>query len=312
MASKGFNPLDYFFLLRPLILIPCWDFFLIGAYLAAGKAGSILPLIVPLLVYTFIMAGVYILNQLTDIKTDAVNKKLFLLANGYVSKTAASVEMVLLWAVALALSFRYGPAFIALIVVSLIMGILYSIPPVKLKGKPFLDTLSNGIGYGMINFAAGWLVLGAFRWSIFGYFVPYFLSICAVFINTAIVDMTGDMKAGEITTAVMLKEGRSYVASTVLMAAAAGVALLRRDLVCLIPAALSLPLFAYAAVSYLVRRKVNRTVTIASFRLPGAFFTVMTVIIYPWYGVFLVLLIALMRIYYRTRFAMNYPTLTGG
>ncbi|HEX7319479.1 MAG TPA: UbiA family prenyltransferase [bacterium] len=312
MVNRKLFQLDYLFILRPLILIPCWDFLLIGVYLAVGKNGFTRQISVPLLIYTFIMGGVYILNQIMDIETDTINKKLFLLSGGYVTKMGAYIEMFLIWAVAIALSFRYNAIFIIFIVISLVMGILYSVPPFKLKGKPILDTLSNGIGYGMVNFAVGWLVVRQFEPAMFWFFGPYFLSISAVFINTTIVDMEGDENAGDITTAVFLKEGASYIASTILMAGAICVSILRRDFVCLIPAALSFPLFIYAAVYYFVKQEVSRNMTIASFRVPGVLFTVMTVILCPWYALFLVVLIWIMRVYYKIRFDMTYPTLTSG
>jgi 1,4-dihydroxy-2-naphthoate octaprenyltransferase len=131
-------------------------------------------------------------------------------------------------------------------------------------------------------------------------------------VNTTIVDIEGDKRAGDITTAVFLKEGASYIVSTVLMAGAIAVSVIRRDLVCLIPAALSFPLFVYTAAHYLLKQEVARKLTIASFRLPGVLFTIMALILFPWYGIFLVVLLAVMRIYYKTRFGMTYPTLTGG
>jgi 4-hydroxybenzoate polyprenyltransferase len=311
-GKKNSSLLDYFFILRPLILIPCWDFLLIGVYLAVGRNGFTRQISIPLLIYTFIMGGVYILNQIMDIETDTINKKLFLLSGGYVTKIGAYIEIFLIWAVAIALSFRYHFCFVIVIIISLVMGVLYSVPPIKLKGMPILDTLSNGIGYGMVNFAVGWLIVRGFEPAMFWYFLPYFLSISAVFINTTIVDMEGDKIAGDITTAVLLREGASYVISTILMAGAICVSIARRDLVCLIPAALSFPLFVYTVVYYFAKQRVNRNFTIASFRVPGVLFTVMTVILCPWYAVFLIVLIWIMRIYYKARFGMTYPTLTGG
>lgn len=258
------------------------------------------------------MGGVYILNQLTDIETDRLNKKLFLIAGGLVSVRAAYTEMVILWVAAILLSLRFGWLFLLFIVVSIALGIMYSLPPVKLKGKPVLDTLANGIGYGMINFAVGWLLVSSFDPSMFIRFVPYFLSISAVFINTTIVDIEGDRQAGENTTGVFLGPRLSGAVSTLIMAAAIVFAYLQRDYICLIPAALSWPLFIYSAGYSLVRGSVSRRAAIASFRLPGLVFTVITAVLYPIYFVVLVILLLSMRLYYRKRFGMTYPTLARG
>ena len=258
------------------------------------------------------MGGVYILNQITDIETDRVNKKLFILSEGHVPIRHAYIEMILLWVIALLLSIKFSFVFLIFIVVSLVLGVLYSVPPIKLKGKPILDTLANSFGYGMINFAVGWLIVASFDFAMFIKFIPYFLSISAVFINTTVVDIRGDREAGEITTAVLLGEQVSLVCSTVLISAAIISAYVMKDLICLIPAVLSFPFFVYGALYALLRKKQNRRLTIFSFRLPGLLFTLATIYLYPVYAVFLIVIFLAMRFYYKKRFGISYPTLAQG
>lgn len=303
---------DYIFILRPLILIPVWDFFLIGNYLASPPSRFALKPFLGLGVYTMLMGGVYILNQITDISTDRLNKKLFILAEQFIPLKNAYIEMFLLWGASLFLSWFFGLHFFFVIIVSLIIGIFYSLPPIKLKGKPFFDMLSNGIGYGIINFIAGWLMQRPFEWNIFYRFLPYFLSICAVFINTTIVDIEGDRKSGEITTSVFLGEKISYVLSSILMAGAVYTAIIKNDLICLIPASLSLPLFLYITVYCIFTNKIHRNMTILSFRLPGLIFTIIICVIYPVLIPILLIVFAGMKIYYKNRFQLDYPTLTRG
>ena len=306
------NPFDYLFILRPLILIPCWNFLLIGTYLAQQKRGFTPDILLGLVIYTALMGGVYILNQITDRETDRINKKLFLLSEDYVPVRYAYIEMILLWIVAILLALKFSYLFLIFIGISLLLGVFYSLPPVKLKGKPLLDTLSNGFGYGMINFAVGWLLVRSFDMAMFIKFVPYFLSISAVFINTTIVDIEGDRKAGEKTTAIFLGKQVSFICSTVLMAAAILTAYMMKDLVCLIPAVLSFPLFVYGAVYSLLKNKQNRKLTIASFRLPGLLFTLVTVYLFPLYSIVLLVVFFGMRLYYKKRFRINYPTFAQG
>lgn len=310
-----FNPFDYLFILRPLILIPVWNFLLIGSYLAGTRIEQLNAcphIVLSLIIYTCIMGGIYILNQIMDIETDKINKKVFLLSDGYMPVKNAYIEMIFIWLVAILLSLKFNKIFLIFILISLLMGVLYSVPPLKLKGKPILDTLINGIGYGMINFGVGWLIFKDFEWTMFLEFLPYFLSICAVFINTTVVDMEGDKMAGELTTAVFLKEGTSYIVSTILMAGAVIVSLILKDIICLIPAVISFPLFIYVSIHFLISNKINRKFTIASFRLPGLIFTIITAYLYPPYLLLLVIVLVGMRIYYKNRFGIKYPTLTGG
>jgi 4-hydroxybenzoate polyprenyltransferase len=307
-----FNPFDYFFILRPLILIPSWNFLLIGAYLSQKKLGLTDDLILGLIIYACIMGGIYIVNQIMDIETDKINNKLFLLSGGYVPKRWAYSEMILLWIVGIILSFSFGSIFLLFIALSLVLGILYSVPPFKLKGRPLVDTLANGIGYGLVNFSIGWLLVSRFDWPMFITFLPYVLSISGVFINTTIVDIEGDKKANEVTTAVFLGEKLSYIISTILMVSAIVIAFILKDLICLIPAAMSLPLFMYATVYSLTKNRTHRKVTIASFRLPGLIFTIITGLLYPPYLIILFIILMGMRMYYKVRFGMTYPTLANG
>jgi 4-hydroxybenzoate polyprenyltransferase len=195
------------------------------------------------------------------------------------------------------------------IVISILLGIFYSVPPVKLKGRPIADTLANSIGYGMINFCVGWLLIRHFELSMFSRFIPYFLSISAVFINTTIVDMKGDRRAGEITTAVFLGARVSYMVSTILMLGAVIMAFILNDYICFIPAVISLPLFIYVTVYSFKKNKVHRKLTIASFRLAGLCFTLITAFLYPPYFLILIIVLVGMRIYYKMRFGVVYPTL---
>jgi 4-hydroxybenzoate polyprenyltransferase len=306
------NPFDYFFILRPLILIPVWNFLLIGSFLADRQGRLTGDLVWGLVIYTFVMGAVYILNQIMDIETDRLNKKLFILSGGYVTVKAAYIYMGVLWLLAIGLSFRFGSVFVLFIVLSIIMGIMYSLPPIKLKGRPILDTLSNGIGYGMINFAVGWLLVREFDSSMFSQFLPYFLSISAVFINTTIVDIEGDRKARDITSGVFLGPRLSHLLSTLLMAGAIITAFMRRDYVCLIPAAVSFPLFVYTAWYVSKNNREHRKATIASFRLPGVLFTLITCVLYPVYSLIILAVLVAMRVYYKRRFGMTYPTLAQG
>jgi 4-hydroxybenzoate polyprenyltransferase len=285
---------------------------LIGSFLASRAGCITLDVTLGLVIYTFVLGGVYVLNQIMDIETDRLNKKLFLLSGGYVTVKAAYIEMAVLWVLALILSVKFGALFVFLIMLSILLGVLYSLPPIKLKGKPFLDTLANGFGYGMINFAVGWLLFRDFEWSIFSRFLPYFLSICAVFINTTIVDIEGDRKAHEVTTGVLLGPRLSHLVSTIIMAAAVISAYIQRDYICLIPAAMSFPLFVYTAGYAWMQKGINRAATIASFRLPGLIFTVITAVLFPAYFIVLVVVLVTMRLYYKQRFGITYPTLAQG
>jgi len=306
------NLFDTIFILRPLILIPVWNFLLIGNFLALQKNLFDGKVLFALLIYTAIMGGVYILNQITDIQTDRLNKKLFIISEGLISPKFAKIEMFILWILALSLSIKLGFVFFIFMIISLILGVAYSLPPIKLKGRPVLDSLVNGVGYGMINFAVGWVLHQPADFFMFLRFLPYFLSICAVFINTTIADIEGDRKAGETTTGVFFGSEYSSIISTIILIGAIGTAIYFKDYIPLIPSVISLPIFIYVVYSLFHKKKFSRRILILSFRLPGFIFTIITGYLYPGYFIFLILLFIAMRIYYKYRFGMTYPTLSGG
>ncbi len=307
--TKKINPFDYLFILRPLILIPVWNFLLIGSFIARGRAGFTPEIILALIIYTLIMGGTYIINQIVDLKSDRINKKLFLLSEGYIQIKTAFIELFILWGIAIILSLKFGSDFLLLMLLSIGLGLGYSVHPFHFKARPILDTLANGIGYGIINFAVGWVLFRELTPFILYRLLPYFLSICAIFINTTIVDIEGDKKSGALTTAVFLGPKLSYLVATFLMTGAIIFAFILKDLICLIPAIAAMPLFIYTTVYALTKNRIARKSTIASFRLPGIVFTLITAYLYPSYLFLLIIIFVGMRWYYKRRFGIAYPTL---
>ena len=94
-SSRFLGALDYVMLLRPTVLMPVWTMTLLGAYQSSQTEHGLvwlsgpLSLLWTLLLYTLIMGAVYILNQLADAETDALNNKLYLIAQNDISCRAA-------------------------------------------------------------------------------------------------------------------------------------------------------------------------------------------------------------------------------
>lgn len=293
--------LDYFFLIRPSVLIPCWTTLLLGYQHARGGVLSFAFPVRAFVLYSAIMGGSYILNQLFDIESDRRNKKLFLLSGDFIPVWAAVVEMALLWAIGVYLALKHPTGFKVFVGASLLMGILYSLPPVKLKGRPLLDLASNGLGYGLVSFLAGIAICAAVDVKACLYAIPYVLAVGGVFVNTTVVDLEGDRAAGETTTAVLLGQQASYVLSLLLVVAALVIAIFVRNYPCLITAAVSLPLFILALI------RQDRGSTTLSFRVPPFILALVAGFFFPIYLVVLVLLLVLMRWYYKKRFGYDYP-----
>jgi 4-hydroxybenzoate polyprenyltransferase len=301
---------DYLFLLRPILFVPLWTLTLTG-YFWAGEGGGTyrfawLPpgrLALSLLLYSLLMGSVYILNQIFDRDTDKLNKKLYLLAEGHVSPRAAWAECFLLIVIALSLSLLFPPGYRVFILLSLGLGILYSAPPFKLKGRPLLDILSNSIGYGGLAFMVGWLTQGGYDKAHLLKSVPYVLAVAAVFINTTVPDIEGDKKTGNITTGVFLGiRGTTLLALLAILGAVAA-SLWLGDWLCLIASAVATPLFVWAAIKGKVKPAMM------AYQLGGGALVILLCILFPWFLILLLVTFGSLWAYHRVRFGMNYPAL---
>lgn len=298
--------LDYFFLIRPSVLIPCWTLLLLGHAQARTAGWDRWLLVKAFVLYSAIMAGVYILNQLFDIESDRKNRKLFLLSGGYIPVWAAVIEMIVLWGVGLFLALAYSASFKWLIVISLALGILYSAPPVKFKARPIADLLSNAIGYGLVSFLAGYAISAPVGRNTILYALPYVLAVAGVFVNTTIIDLEGDKSTGEVTTAVFFGKYISYILSLVLIILSLLASIIFRNYPCLITAAISLPLFVLALI------KQDTKTTTLSFRLPPFLLALIAGYYYPPYLLWLISILLLMKFYYKKRFGYDYPKMAEG
>src|SRR3989337_2574596 len=96
---------DYIFLARPVLMLPGWSIILLAHQRSSQNSATTGRLILTMLAATLLYGGVYIVNQIFDRETDRINKKLFLLSEGYISLKAAIRLMVLCFAFSLVLSF---------------------------------------------------------------------------------------------------------------------------------------------------------------------------------------------------------------
>jgi len=306
VKNKKMNILDYFFVLRPILLVPAWTMLLVGHYRAEG--GLSIRLALPgefwlaMLLYSGLMGAVYIINQIFDIETDRLNKKLFLVADGYVNKRAIIVEaIVLLFAASFIAFWKFSVLFGAIITASGILGLLYSVPPFKFKGKPFLDMLANGFGYGLLAFIAGWLSSNPAMSVMWLYSLPYVLAVSAVYLNTTIPDYDSDKATGNITTGVFIGPKATRWLALAMMSGSLVLSLLFRDILCLAASGAALPLFLMAVIS------ANMKWTMLSYQAGSLVLVVMAGVPFPVYIPILLATFLALKFYHKWRFGMDYP-----
>lgn len=309
------NPLDLLFLLRPPMLIPVWAFFLAGYWRTVyvpmrAIPGYVRSSLVPhgyfwlsFVSFSLLMGAVYIINQVVDRESDRMNRKLFLIPLGIVSLRLAFAMVVLLVLISFGIGVIFGMHYLILLGVSLCIGILYSVRPIRLKGRPVVDILSNAIGYGVLAFGIGWITDDCLTIHLLLRSIPYFFAAATIFTASTILDMEGDRRDDAVTTAVRFGTLASLTTSLVALLCALVCALLLRDYVICITAAVGLPLLIIAMV-----RRERQFITLYM-RGTSYVFILLMAMIFPWFLVLLVLVYVLSKFYYRFRFGIAYPKL---
>lgn len=297
--------LDFFFAMRPLVLVPAWSFFLLGAGMARVEPFPTLRF----LLLSVVLAAAYLINQVVDAESDRVNDKGFFLQRRiftprlYVFVATASLGVALcvgLWR-------QDSPR---LLLVAAALGLAYSLSPLRLSGRPGFDMLANALGYGGVALALGAGSLeslggiAALTRSPWGpRLLACMLAVAAVFLHTTVLDLEGDRRTGKRTTGVALGPERSRS-----MAAALGLGATAAALFAESPLLLGATgLLAMGVVAAWLR---PRRVGSAAIAVGGtALFATAAGVGAPAFPLALLVLVAVTRLYYKRRFNLTYPSL---
>jgi chlorophyll synthase len=257
-----------------------------------------------LFLYSMLMGSVYIINQITDAKTDDINNKLYLVAQGHVKLKFIKAESIILLLGVIVLTvcwFTTNYVYFLLVLLSIILGMAYSVPPVRLKGKPILDLLSNSVGFGVIAFAVGWTTNSEFSMQSFIISLPYIFCVGAGFVNTTLLDLKGDENIGDKTIGVLLGVKKSCILSTFLLATSLVLSLILKNYIALSVSLLCLPLFIYMTLTH--KFSAITMATKSGILLLSLFIAILI----PYYFLLLVGTLLVVRWYYLKRFGIKYP-----
>ncbi len=122
---------------------------------------SVLPAaLLGLLATCLVASSNYVLNEILDAERDRLHpsKRDRPVPSGLVNIPTAYVEWLLLGALGLALGWWVNPFVFMLLALLLVMGLLYNVPPLRLKDLPFLDVLTESVN-NPIRLCLGWYVL---------------------------------------------------------------------------------------------------------------------------------------------------------
>ncbi len=303
---------DYFFLLRPSILIALWTFYFAGVYIAFRINNikiffnnySISHILIIMFFYTLLMGSVYIINQIVDRDTDKLNNKLFLLSEGYISVKSAIIYLIILFIISIIGIFLIykSSLLLLLFLISYIMGVLYSVKPFVFKRRPFLDLLDNTLGYGFIAILTGFYSVNRELYidkQLIIYILPYLFAMAGIFVNTTIMDYEGDKSVNAKTTAVFLGIRKSAIFSVILMFCSVVFSYIAKDMIILIASFYSLLFFLFALI------KNNKKIYSMSVKFTAPILTLFFSIAYYYLFVINIIVFISMIIYYKKRFNLD-------
>lgn len=122
----------------------------------------IFPFLLGVIATCLIASSNYVINEILDAPKDAFHpvKKERPIPSGKVNLKIAYVEWCLLIFAGLFVGYRINAPFFFSLLSLFIMGLLYNVPPVRLKDLPYLDVLSESIN-NPIRLFLGWFVVNA-------------------------------------------------------------------------------------------------------------------------------------------------------
>lgn len=294
---------DCLFLIRPVLMPPVWTILLLGYHRSSQLSGQGHLPGLALLLITFLVGAVYILNQIFDMESDRLNQKLFFLARGYISKKSALLEMILLNLLSVIPAFFISWELGLLFTIGMILGILYSAPPFGFKNKPIGGFVLNALAHGNLAFLIGWTMNQSLSFKALFLSLPYLFAVGAVYLNTTIPDIDGDRRTGKTTLAVNWGKENVFALASFMVAVALALSVWVKDIPFLIVSSLSFPFFVYTAFT----KKEHAIIVVT--KAPILFLSIAAGIFYPWYFAILILGFVGTRLYYKARFNLDYPTL---
>jgi 4-hydroxybenzoate polyprenyltransferase len=311
---------DFVFVLRPLILIPVWSFFILGVRTGRGEAGAggATTATAAFACLTAIMVTAYLINQVFDQESDRYNDKGHYLTRGIFGVRTVVLLALVFFAIASTTFQRTAAAQRLPLVAALVLSLAYSLPPIRLCARPILDLVANAAGYGGIAYLIGHLAFDPSLARAVLHAAPYAFLVGATFLHTTILDADGDRASGKITSSVLMGTSASALVALVLDAAGLALAVFlgvtgRAGLLPAAILAVNLPAFAVAYARLgntrdAVRDRAMRArVSSNTVQFATAVVTLPATAAEPRYLALVVILVVAARFYYRARFGVDYP-----
>lgn len=315
--------LDCFFLLRFPLLAPVWTIFILGWICGTENlmpgGGFTVPVVgaaythlwVVLIGFSLVVASIYVINQIVDIESDRINRKLFLLPHGFVSIRTAWILALSCALGGFIIASKYNTVVLLIFSCSLLLGIFYNLPPFSLKNHALGGVFANALGHGALTFLAGWytakypsdLTPGMIKTGLISSIAPA-LANGAVFLATTIPDAEGDKLTGKQTFCVRFGPRRTSQLSTLLCGGACVGSFFMEShfWVMALPSIISLFFFILFACS------CKQELAFRAFKWPVFMLSATVALFVPIYGLLILVTFFGSKFYYKWRFGIDYPT----
>ncbi len=286
-----------------MLHIPVWTIYLLSLR-TFGRSHIVQSDFLLIAALSLNAAGAYYINQIYDYHSDLINEKVGFLQKGLIGKKSMVVVAVIVLALSsvLAIWINIGAGIVNLVLI--IFGLLYSMPPARLKDRPVLGLLANSIGFGILipliaAFATRTITDSAIWPCLF-----FLLTVGAAHLMTIIPDRVGDIAAGKKTLAFYLSDKKIIYLASVLMLLALLPSILMVNIFLIIICVLTFILLM-AAIS------VDQTrVLLFACKFPILLLSLLAGYYYSIYLIFLVVILVSTRLYYIRRHKIAYPKIS--
>jgi chlorophyll synthase/bacteriochlorophyll c synthase len=152
------------------------------------------------------------INDYYDRELDAINDPSRPIPAGDVTLTEARLNWIILAVVTMLVSLVYASPWITILIIAgLLLGAIYSVPPIKLKKNVWLSAPAVGLGYACMSWWAGHIIFAELTWrSAIMAVINGGIATGLIFLND-IKSVEGDRKHGLKSLPVMLGEQRAML-----------------------------------------------------------------------------------------------------
>jgi len=302
--------IDYLFLTRPVLMLPIWATYFAGIHgLMFGEKFNLFhePPIASLNFWSFsaLIGAFFVMNQIADIKTDAINRKLYILPEGKISKFGAWIFTIGLlifsfWQIDVLTSPRFFLFFMALI----ILGFGYNFHPVRWSARPFAGFFTHIFG-AVFCYSIGWLDAGGtFSFDVLISSIPIVCGFCAIYLLTTIPDADGDKKTDKITFSVRFGKIKTLNFALVLMILSFGFAIYFQDNLVAFAAFASTVMIGKARIYF-----NQNSDFLQAIRFSILYLLIAMSLQFPILFVLTAIVVVASRLYYLFRFQKKYPVM---